>query len=190
MKWTDLRSLGSQEPRGTHFEPCYNRTFGATNAPMRTRPLTITHGLLFFMGITCSGCVGQVADPSATGENANGRPSTVGGPFENREFTYYGIPKLISATDTSPGWKQNGQKILLTGTVLQPDGRIPAPGILLYYYHTNTDGRYQTSTNESRNMPPNELGQTHGYIRGWVRTDSAGRQVFHLHGEARDLPHP
>ena len=99
---------------------------------------------------------------------------SVGGAFENREFTYYGIPKTISPTDTSSGWKQNGQKLLLTGTVYQIDGKTPAPNVLLYYYHTNTDGKYLNKPEESRSMPPNELGQTHGYIRGWVKSDSLG----------------
>ncbi len=115
-------------------------------------------------------CTGQVKKT-----NPKSNPSNpVGGSFENGEFTYYGIPKIISPIDTSPGWRQNGQKILLTGTIYQPDGVTPAPNVLLYYYHTNTDGKYLHNPNEIRSMPPNELGQTHGYIRGWVKTDSNG----------------
>ncbi len=141
---------------------------------MRTLPLIRSLGLLFFTVITFTGCVGQAGEDANNGRATKGSTSLVGGPFENSKFTYYGIPKIISATDTSPGWKQNGQKILLTGTVLLPDGRTPATNVLLYYYHTNTEGRYRTDPDEARNMPPNELGQTHGYIRGWVRTDSTG----------------
>jgi protocatechuate 3,4-dioxygenase, beta subunit len=98
---------------------------------------------------------------------------------ENIEFTYYDIPKKISATDTSAGWNQEGQKILLTGVVYQNDGKTPAPDVLLYYYHTNTAGRYLHESREKRSMPPNELGQTHGYIRGWVKTDSAGKYFIY-----------
>lgn len=141
---------------------------------MRTLPLIRSLGLLFFTGITLTGCVGQGGEDANNGRASKDPTSPVGGPFENSEFTYYGIPRIISPTDTSPGWKQNGQKILLTGTILQPDGRTPAPGVLLYYYHTNVEGRYRTDPHEARNMPPNELGQTHGCIRGWVRSDSSG----------------
>jgi protocatechuate 3,4-dioxygenase beta subunit len=98
----------------------------------------------------------------------------VGGEFENNQFTYYGIPKIISSIDTSSGWNQYGQKLLLTGTVYQIDGKTPAPNVLLYYYQTNIDGKYLHKPEEKRSMPPNELGQTHGYIRGWVKTDSLG----------------
>lgn len=99
----------------------------------------------------------------------------IGGSFENKEFTYYGIPKTIDATDTSTGWNQAGQKLLLTGIVYQADGITPAPNVLLYYYHTNTNGQYVHIPEEKRSMPPNEAGQTHGYIRGWVMTDSLGK---------------
>lgn len=104
---------------------------------------------------------------------------TVGGAFENSEFTYYGIPKIISSSDTSSGWKQKGQKILLTGIVYQQDGKTPASNVLLYYYHTNTEGKYLHKPEEKRSMPPNELGQTHGYIRGWVKTDTMGKYFIY-----------
>jgi protocatechuate 3,4-dioxygenase beta subunit len=137
----------------------------------------IINFLLFvslFNFLTC--CNGQTkTDDNKTSVNKD----NVGGGFENREFTYYGIPKTISATDTSSGWKQNGQKLLLTGIVYQIDGKIPAPDVLLYYYQTNTDGKYLHKPEESRSMPPNELGQTHGYIRGWVKTDSLGRYFIY-----------
>lgn len=84
-------------------------------------------------------CNGQTksADNKATNKADN-----VGGAFENREFTYYSIPKTISPTDTSSGWNQNGQKLLLTGIFYQIDGKTPASNVLLYYYHTNTEGKY------------------------------------------------
>ncbi len=100
---------------------------------------------------------------------------SVGGTFENSEFIYYGIPKQISPADTSAGWNQKGQKILLTGIVYQQDGKTPASDVLLYYYHTNSEGRYLHKPEEKRSMPPNDLGQTHGYIRGWVKTDTSGK---------------
>lgn len=103
----------------------------------------------------------------------------VGGNFENSEFTFNGITKAISAVDTSSGWTQNGQKILLTGIAYHQDGITPAPNVLIYYYQTNIEGRYVHKPMEKRSMPPNEKGQTHGYIRGWVKTDSSGRYFIY-----------
>lgn len=88
---------------------------------------------------------------------------------------YYHMPKKLSANDTSPGYKQHGQKILLTGTVYATDGKTPVPDVILYYYHTNSEGVYATKESEQRNMPKNKLGQTHGYIRGWLKTDKHGK---------------
>jgi protocatechuate 3,4-dioxygenase beta subunit len=132
-------------------------------------------GLLIVLCNFLTSCNAQKKESNKTTNNSQ----SVGGAFENREFTYYGIPKTISSTDTSSGWNQPGQKILLTGTVYQIDGKTPAPNVLLYYYHTNTEGRYIHRPEEKRSMPPNEQGQTHGYIRGWVKTDSAG--LYHIY---------
>ncbi len=132
-------------------------------------------GLAFTLCMLITSCNGQTIHSNGTANNQQ----AVGGAFENSEFTYYGIPKTISAIDTSAGWNQNGQKILLTGIVYQLDGKTPAPGVLLYYYQTNTEGKYLHKAEESRSMPPNELGQTHGYIRGWVKTDTAGKYFIY-----------
>ena len=100
---------------------------------------------------------------------------TSGAAMDNIKIEYYGIPAQVAAQDTSPAWTQNGQKILVTGVIYQPDGKTPAPGILLYYYHTNTEGKYLHKEIEPRTLPPNSKGQTHGYIRGWVKTGADGR---------------
>lgn len=131
--------------------------------------------ILFILCCWLTACNSQTK-PAKPG--ADKKPN-VGGNLENSDFTYYGIPKNISARDTSPGWKEEGQKLLLTGTIYQADGTSPAPGVLLYYYQTNTAGRYVHKPDEPRSMPPNEQGQTHGYIRGWVKTDSDGKYFIY-----------
>jgi protocatechuate 3,4-dioxygenase beta subunit len=91
----------------------------------------------------------------------------------------YGIPKVINSTDTSAGWNQNGQKLLLTGIVYQLDGKTPASNIIIYYYQTNVDGKYVHKPNEPKSLPPNSQGQTHGYIRGWVKTNKDGKYFIY-----------
>lgn len=132
-------------------------------------------GLIAVLCSLVTSCDGQIKEGDRTADKSQ----SVGGAFENSEFTYYGIPKTISSVDTSPGWKLKGHQLLLTGIVYHIDGHTPAPGVLLYYYQTNTDGRYLHKTEESRSMPPNELGQTHGYIRGWVKTDEEGKYYIY-----------
>jgi protocatechuate 3,4-dioxygenase, beta subunit len=86
-----------------------------------------------------------------------------------------GKPLVIHFRDTSAGWNQPGQKLLITGIVYERDGETPAAGIEIYYYHTNISGRYIHDKNIAGSMVPNSKGQTHGYIRGWVRTDASGK---------------
>lgn len=136
-------------------------------------------GLLLFLSNFMTSCNGQTKENSQS-QHSKDKPKLVGGTFENSEFTYYGIPKQISPTDTSSGWTQKGQKLLLTGIVYQQDGKTPAPDILLYYYQTNTEGKYLHKPEEKRSMAPNELGQTHGYIRGWVKTDADGKYFIYI----------
>src|SRR5690606_28804142 len=103
----------------------------------------------------------------------------IGGPFENREWIYYKIPENIDAVDTSLGWHQKGEKLLVTGTVYQADGVTPAADIVLYYYQTNAEGYYKHIPGENISMPPNKLGQTHGAIRGWVKTNKDGKYFIY-----------
>jgi len=99
--------------------------------------------------------------------------------FDKSPPFYYKMPEQLSSEDISPGWNTNGQKILLTGKVYSRDGKTPAPNIIIYYYQTNAEGKYLSKTSEPRNMPPNKLGQTHGYLRGWVKTDSLGKYFIY-----------
>lgn len=73
-------------------------------------------GLLIFLSNFMTSCNGQTKENNQS-QQSDDKSKLVGGTFENSEFTYYGIPKHISSTDTSSGWTQKGQKILLTGIV-------------------------------------------------------------------------
>ena len=115
-------------------------------------------------------CMGQ------TRSNANsqtGNNGVVGGPFENGEFMYIGMPEHIKSVDTSAGWWQNGQKLLISGTIYQLDGRTPAPGVILYYYHTDIHGVYAGK----KGLDPRVV--RHGYIRGWVKSDANGKYAIY-----------
>jgi protocatechuate 3,4-dioxygenase beta subunit len=105
----------------------------------------------------------------------------VGGPFENGEFLYIGMPKNISSIDTSAGWWQPGQKLLITGTIYKQDAKTPAPGVILYYYHTDVNGLYAGKPG----LDPRVV--RHGYIRGWVKSDLHGRYAIYT---VRPAPYP
>lgn len=95
--------------------------------------------------------------------------SQVGGPFENAEFMYYGMPENIASSDTTLGWFGEGQKLIITGKILKSDGKTPAPGVIVYYYHTDTEGYY------SSRADMDQRAAKHGHLRGWVKSDADGK---------------
>ncbi len=124
--------------------------------------------IIFFSLFHLSACQGQNQSSSIEEE-------TLSEDFDESSPLRYGMPKRMASSDVSPGWTQHGQKIMLTGTVYELDATTPAVDVILYYYQTNPQGVYATKSDEPRNMPKNELGQTHGYIRGWVKTGIDGK---------------
>lgn len=93
----------------------------------------------------------------------------VGGPCEGCEAMYENKTDFtkLSWQLTLPGYDQRGPKLHLTGVVYKADGKTPAPGIILYFYHTDQTGVYPVG-NETG------WGRRHGYIRGWLRTNEKG----------------
>jgi protocatechuate 3,4-dioxygenase, beta subunit len=65
-----------------------------------------------------------------------------------------------------------GEALLIEGTVFAVDGVTPAQGVVIYAYQTNAAGLYANGT------PETQWSQRHGRLRGWVRTDAAGRYSF------------
>lgn len=96
----------------------------------------------------------------------------VGGPCEGCEAVFEYGGKVLSPIDTLPDFNEEGPKIKVTGTIYKPDGMTPAKDVILYIYHTNQNGIYETKGNEIG------WGKRHGYIRGWAKTDSSGKYVF------------
>jgi protocatechuate 3,4-dioxygenase beta subunit len=111
----------------------------------------------------------------------NSSDKTVGGPFENGDFIFIGMPNNILSIDTSAGWNQNGQKLLITGTIFKRDGKTPAPDVVLYYYHTDVNGYYADREGLDRRVV------RHGYIRGWVKSDKNGKYSIYT---VRPAPYP
>ncbi len=63
--------------------------------------------------------------------------------------------------------------MVVAGTIYKVDGKTPAPGVVLYVYHTDQQGNYSKKGNETG------WGKRHGYIRGWVKTNDKGQYKFY-----------
>ncbi|GAB4028771.1 dioxygenase family protein [Spirosoma koreense] len=135
-----------------------------------------------FIGL--SGCQGQPDKPPVRQPVATNKP--VGGVCDGCELLFVGLPAIINSVDTSAGWYEGGQKLVVTGTVYKPDGKTPAPDVILYYWHTDRNGYYAATDQQTG------PARRHGHIRGWIQTDAEGKYTLYTSRPApypnRDLP--
>jgi protocatechuate 3,4-dioxygenase beta subunit len=97
----------------------------------------------------------------------------VGGPCEGCEAVFeYGERELFPV-DTLPDFNNNGPKLKLTGTIYKSDGITTVKNVILYIYHTDQNGIYPAKGNETG------WAKRHGYIRGWIKTNSDGKYTFY-----------
>ena len=113
--------------------------------------------------------------------NSKENKTIVGGGCDGCELMFVGMPANINSIDTSAGWSENGQKLLITGTVYKIDGRTPASDVIIYYWHTDNKGYY------SPGAGVNDKAKRHGYIRGWIKPDENGRYSIYT---TRPAPYP
>lgn len=78
-------------------------------------------------------------------------------------------PEDVSWKSVLTPTSDRDQPMIISGTVYQSDGKTPAPNILIYFYHTDSEGYY------NRKRPGEPL---HGHFRGWMLTDAKGRYEF------------
>lgn len=127
--------------------------------------------VLFFILVTgCSGGAPQttaqpVSTPTDTGK-------VVGGGCDGCELMYIGMPAAIAPESTSPGWTEGKRRLLITGKILQRDGKTPAPGVIVYYWHTDDQGRYSAKPSTPK------AAAVHGHLRGWVQADREGNYTI------------
>ncbi|MBO9595385.1 MAG: hypothetical protein J7599_20960 [Niabella sp.] len=122
---------------------------------------------LTLLCLVFASCNGQINEKSHNAANP-----AVGGGCDGCELMYIGMPKELHAVDTSPGWNEKGQKLLVTGTVFQLDGKTPAPNVIIYYWQTDNNGYYTPAPGMDQRV------KRHGHIRGWVQTGDDGKYAI------------
>ncbi len=127
---------------------------------------------------TCNGPTSAVTRPN---ETSNARTPPVGGGCDGCELMYVGMPASINAVDTSSGWREGSQKLVVTGTVYHLGGKNPAPNVIIYYWQTDDAGYY--SPQEGMEA----AARRHGNLRGWVKTDEQGKYAIYT---SRPAPYP
>ncbi len=106
-------------------------------------------------------------------QNKAQNTGTLGGPCQGCEaLLEYGSKKL-QATDTLPHYSNTTEQLKIYGKVYLNDAKTPAANIIIYAYHTDRKGIYP-----KRATSKGWEGR-HGYLRGWVKTDSNGNYAFY-----------
>jgi len=77
------------------------------------------------------------------------------------------LPSTISWQGTIAPPSEAGERLVISGTVFEPDGVTPAAAITIFVYHTDARGHY--------NSPDDALNPR---LYGWVRTGTDGRYEF------------
>lgn len=84
-------------------------------------------------------------------------------------------PAIADQPETPVAWnvkivsdQEAGEALIVSGTIYSPDGKTPMPGINLYVYQTDLNGRYTTSGGDNRATR----------IHGVMRTNAQGRYEF------------
>jgi protocatechuate 3,4-dioxygenase, beta subunit len=77
------------------------------------------------------------------------------------------LPSTISWQGTIAPPSEAGDRLVISGTVYEPDGVTPAPATTIFVYHTDASGHY--------NSPDDALNPR---LYGWVRTGTDGRYEF------------
>ena len=81
-------------------------------------------------------------------------------------------PENVTWKTVIPPEGELGEKLIISGTIYLPDGKTPSKDVVVYVHHTNNKGIYPKRGGEKGN------GQYHGYLRGWMKTDSNGKYEF------------
>ncbi|HTN46065.1 MAG TPA: hypothetical protein VL098_06915 [Flavipsychrobacter sp.] len=129
-------------------------------------------GIVIFLFFSCNDPTFKTRQPGT---------EITGGGCDGCELMYIGMPEEIRSETMSPGWTEKGQKLVVRGTIFQPDGTTPAPNVILYYWQTDHDGLY------SPQPGMDERVKRHGHIRGWVKTDEKGKYMLRT---IRPVPYP
>ncbi|MDR7128518.1 protocatechuate 3,4-dioxygenase beta subunit [Algoriphagus sp. 4150] len=115
----------------------------------------------------------QVSFACQSQTNSSKSDRFVGGGCEGCEAIFEFGDKKLSHVDTLPHFFENKPKLEISGSVFHKDGKTPAANVIIYIYHTNREGEYQTYGNEKG------WAKRHGVIRGWVKTDAGGTYTFY-----------
>ncbi|CAH8285813.1 protocatechuate 3,4-dioxygenase beta subunit [Mariniflexile fucanivorans] len=77
----------------------------------------------------------------------------------------------LNNTDTIPDFDIKPNKLKISGTIYQSDGKTPAKDVVLFIYQPDENGDYEIKKDANR--------KRYVYHRSWVKTDADGHYTFY-----------
>ncbi len=79
--------------------------------------------------------------------------------------------RYLNNTDSIPDFEAKAQKLVITGTIYQSDGKTPAKDVILYIFQPDENGNYNLKRDANR--------KRYVYHRAWIKTDADGKYTFY-----------
>ncbi len=137
---------------------------------------TSTFLLSFTILLSCAGRPTALESQTSLTPSLRKMPA---GNCEGCDLMFAGIPQNLNSVDTSDGWNEEGQKLIVSGKVFHLDKKTPASDVILYYYHTDQKGNYDPGDKTDAGS------RRHGRLRGWVKTGADGTYSIYTNRPAQ-----
>ena len=106
----------------------------------------------------------------ANAQEADNTSSDIPQNYKKRSPIYDYSEKQLNSVDTIPDFASRTNKLKITGTIYENDGKTPAKNVLLFIHQADEDGNFELKRHNKKRYVKH---------RGWVRTDANGRYTFY-----------
>src|SRR5215211_6191346 len=87
---------------------------------------------------------------TACAEEAPQPLQLVGGGCDGCELMFEGMPRALDWRTAIAGSGEAGEPLEMRGVIYRSDGKTPAPGVILYVYHTDAKGYYSPAPGQTQ----------------------------------------
>lgn len=91
--------------------------------------------------------------------------------YKKRNPIYDAVEHELNNTDTIPDFETKPNKLKISGTIFQSDGKTPAKDVVLFIYQPDEDGNYEVKKDDNR--------KRYVHHRAWIKTDADGHYTFY-----------
>ncbi len=91
--------------------------------------------------------------------------------YKKRNAIFDYSEKQLNNTDTIPDFATKTDKLKITGTIYQSDGKTPASDVILFIHQSDEKGNYELKRDENH--------KRYIYHRGWIKTNADGQYTFY-----------